>query len=179
MKRFTAILAALMITILAILPMSMASAESTRMYVSASNGKNVRLRSLPTTDAEIVTNFNVGRPVEVMGTCRDGEWSEVRVQVNGKYVYGYMMSQFLSANDPATKTQHFTDVKNTFTVKVRPASAHGIVSMWSRPSKRNIDKVRDLDKNETMTVISESNAWYIVSASDGELGYVAKAYVNQ
>ena len=177
MKKFVAILAAMMFAILAIVPMGFASAEGTRMYVAASNGGCVRLRSLPTEDGKIVTTFNVGRPVEVMD--QSGEWSEVRVQANGKYVYGYMMSKFLSENDPATKTQHFTDVKNTFTVKVRPASANGVVSMWSRPAKLSSDKVRDLGRNEIMTVVSESNAWYMVSAADGELGYVAKAYVTK
>lgn len=40
-------------------------------------------------DGKIVTTFNVGRPVEVMD--KSGDWSEVRVQENGKYVYGYMI----------------------------------------------------------------------------------------
>ena len=177
MKKFVAVLAAMMFAILAIVPMGFASAEGTRMYVAASNGGCVRLRSLPTEDGKIVTTFNVGRPVEVRDNS--GDWSEVRVQVNGKYVYGYMMSMFLSENDPAAKTQHFTDVKNTFTVKVRPASANGVVSMWSRPAKLSGDKVRDLGRNEVMTVVSESNAWYMVSGADGELGYVAKAYVTK
>ena len=177
MKKFVAVLAAMMFAILAIVPMSFASAEGTRMYVAASNGGCVRLRSLPAEDGKIVTTFNVGRPVEVMNNS--GDWSEVRVQVNGKYVSGYMMNKFLSEKDPATKNQHFTDVKNTYTVKVRPASANGVVSMWSRPAKHSSDKVRDLGRNETMLVVSESNAWYMVSAADGELGYVAKAYVTK
>ena len=179
MKRFTAILAAMMIAILAILPVSIASAESTRMYVSASNGKKVKLRSQPTTEGEILTYFNVGRPVEVMGECGDGEWSEVRVQVNGKYVDGYMMSKFLSEKDPAAKPQHFSDVKNPFTVKVRTASAHGVVSVWKTTSKMNDQKLFDLDKDSRMTVIAESNAWYKVMNQNGVVGYLAKAYVTQ
>ena len=66
MKKFVAVLAAMMFAILAIVPMSFASAEGTRMYVAASNGGCVRLRSLPTEDGKIVTTFNVGRPVEVI-----------------------------------------------------------------------------------------------------------------
>ena len=177
MKKFVAVLAAMMFAILAIVPMGFASAEGTRMYVAASNGGCVRLRSLPTEDGKIVTTFKVGRPVEVMD--QSGEWSEVRVQANGKYVYGYMMSKFLSEKDPATKNQTFKDVAENIYVKVRPASANGIVSMWSRPAKHSSDKVRDLDRNETMLVVSESNAWYVVSGADGELGYVAKAYVTK
>ena len=177
MKKFVAVLAAMMFAVLAIVPMGFASAEGTRMYVAAANGGCVRLRSLPTVDGKIVTTFNVGRPVEVMD--ESGDWSEVRVQVNGKYVYGYMMSKFLSANDPATKNQTFKDVAENVYLKVLPASANGIVSMWNRPSKHSIDKVRDLGRNETLLVVAESNAWYLVSGADGELGYVAKAYVTK
>ena len=50
MKKFVAVLAAMMFAILTIVPMGFASAEGTRMYVAASNGGCVRLRSLPTED---------------------------------------------------------------------------------------------------------------------------------
>lgn len=172
MKKFVAVFAAVLFAILAIVPMSIASADSNRMYVT-SNGSAVRLRSLPNDKSKIVTSFNVGRPVEVLGY--NGDWAEIRVEVSGKYVYGYMMDKYLTANDPATADQHFKAVKKAFTVTARPASGHGIVSVWKTTNKHG-HKLFDLRNGERVTVLAQSKAWYKVMDANGVIGFMAKAY---
>ena len=176
-KKFVAILSVVMFAILAIVPMGCASADSSVMYVTSSNGGSVRLRELPDGESKVVTNFNVGRPVEVVGYS--GEWTEVCVKVSGKYVHGYMMNKFLTSRNPANASQRFSTVKKSFTVKPRPASSNGVVSMWSTTSKKDCNKILDLGRNTRVTVLAESKAWYKVTTENGVVGYVAKAYVTK
>jgi len=177
MKKFIAILAAVLIAILGIIPMTGALADGNgyTMYVSSSNGKGVRMREGASTDAKVLFNLGEGRPVTV--TAEDEGWSEVKVQVNGKWYSGYIMSEFLSQKNPANLKQSFKAVKS-FNVKVRTATKNGVVSMWDTTAKLNEDKVRDLTRTETLTVTAESRAWYKVVDMNGVEGYVAKAYVT-
>lgn len=184
MKKVIAILAVMMFAILAIVPMTGACAEATAvevdasnaytMYVSSSNGKGVRMREDWNTDSKILFNLGEGRPVTV--TAENEGWSEVRVEVNGKFYNGYIMSKFLSKQNPANLKQSFKAVK-PFQVKVRTATRQGIVSMWNTTAKRNVNKIRDLAKTEKLTVVEESRAWYKVMDVNGTEGFVAKAYV--
>ena len=68
-------------------------------YVVSANGKNVNLRTQPTTASGIITSFKVGTPVTVI--TRGTVW--YFVQING--YYGYMMRQFIyDGGSPATTT---------------------------------------------------------------------------
>ena len=185
MKKFVAILAAVLMAILAIVPMASAAKVSTTvldqsytMYASSSNGKGVRMRSTP--DASSVGNvyfsLGEGRPVTVTAVRNDG-WSEVKVQVKGKWYTGYCRSEFLSDVNPLNLKQSFKAIASPFDVTVRTASVNGVVSMWDTTSKRDEHKLRDLDSDETLTAVAESRAWYKVMDAEGNEGYVAKAYV--
>ena len=181
MKKLIAVIAAVMFVFLGIVPAFAADVVASNpqtMYVDSANGGTVRARTLPSKDGKVINNLGVGRPVTVI-SAYDSEWSEISYKVNGTTKHGYMMTKFLTDKDPAAKNQTFRDVKEDVFLKVMPASANGVVSLWNRTSKRNCDKVRDLDRDENMLVISESHAWYLVSANDGEVGYVAKAYVTK
>jgi len=175
LKKFVAILAAVMFAMLAVVPVMSASADgSYTMYVSSKNGKGVRLRNGNSTDAKIIMTLGEGRPVTV--TAENKGWSEVRVKVNGKNYNGYIKSEFLSKKDPSKAKQTFKAVKS-FNVKVRTAAADGKVSLWNTTGKLNDEKIRDLSKTEKLTVTAESRAWYKVTDANGVVGYVAKAYV--
>jgi len=182
MKKFVAILAVMMFAILAVMPVVSASADASvdtgyTMYVSSTNGKGVRMRSLPTTDSKVLYSLGEGRPVKVLSENHDNGFAEVKVQINGKWHFGYIMSKYLSKKDPASLKQTFKAVK-TFNVKVRTATANGKVSMWDTTSKLKDEKIRDLEKTEKLQVIEESRAWYMVVDANGMLGFVAKAYVT-
>ncbi len=180
MKKISVLMVALILAILAIVPVMSAHAENANtasytMYVSSSNGKGVRMRSGASTDSDVLFNLGEGRPVTVTGAF--GDWSIVRVSVNGKSYNGYIMSQFLSSTDPSTLPQTFKPVSR-FAIRVRAASADGVVSMWKTTNKQVANKMRDLTRTETLTVIQESRAWYLAEDMYGNVGYVAKAYVT-
>ena len=163
-------------TLSGFVPFTANDAQVVKMYVTASNGGSVNLRALPNKSAKAYFLLGVGRPVEVIESLSTG-WSYVRVQVSGSYYYGYMMSAYLGNTDPSTARQSFQTVATPFSVHVVTASASGTVSMWTTTDKANEHKLRDLSTTESLTVIAASNAWYKVTDSFGNVGFVAKAYV--
>ncbi len=177
MKKLVAMLSVMILLVLAIVPVVSANAEAagTTRYVSSENGKGVRMRKGNSTEAEVIFNLGEGRPVTVHAEAMG--WSQVSVKVNGKVYNGYVMSKFLSKNDPSLMKQTFKKVSKMF-VRVRAASADGAVSIWNTTSKLNVNKVRDLTRTEKITVLAESRAWYKVQDQFGNTGYVAKAYVT-
>ena len=68
-------------------------------YVVSANGKNVNLRTQPTTASGIIKAFRVGTPLTII--TRGTNW--YFIQING--YYGYMMRQFIyDGGSPATAT---------------------------------------------------------------------------
>ena len=174
LKKIAALVLALMLGMFALIPMASASADS-RMYISASNGLFVNVRSIPDKSGTSRVLLGPGFPVTVQNY--DYDWCEVTARVNGKTIWGYVATDYLSASDPATRSQSFKNV-NTITVTVRPSSSNGKVNLWPTASKKG-EEIRTLDHGERLTVIAASNAWFKVIDSEGNLGYVAKAYVKK
>ena len=172
-KKIAAVLAAVMLAVLALVPVTAASADST-MYVSASNGRSVNVRDLPAKSGTVKVQLGVGFPVTVKEYNDD--WCEVTVKVNGKTIWGYICTDYLKSSDPSVKAQTFKAVDKQKTVTVRPSSANGRVNLWPTASKKG-SELRTLVKGEKLTVLAASNAWYQVQDSQGNVGYVAKAYV--
>ena len=66
-------------------------------YVVSANGKNVNLRSKPTTASSVIRSFKVGTPLTII--MRGADW--YFIQISG--YYGYMMRQFIyDGGAPAT-----------------------------------------------------------------------------
>ena len=173
-KKFVAILSAVLLAVLCLVPMTGASADTT-MYVSASNGLSVNVRDLPAKSGTSLVQLGVGFPVKVVGTASG--WSQVTFKVNGKTINGYMDSSFLSGSDPSTKAQSFKSV-SAFTVTVRPVNANGFVNLRAAASVKSTS-LRKMYSGEALTVIAASNAWYRVQDAYGNTAYVAKAYVKK
>ena len=152
--------------------------EAYTMYVNSSNGLGVNVRVLPTKNSTSMYCLGVGFPVSVIGWMPGTDWMAVKTTVNGVTNYGYMMSKFLQSTDVSTQRQSFLTCQNVFTVTVRPSSANGRVNLWATASKSGAE-IRTLTKGERLTVLAYSHAWYRVMDSQGNLGYVAKAYVKK
>mgnify|MGYP002569401265 CR=1 FL=1 len=73
-------------------------------YVTASNGKPVRMRSGPSTDYGVIASYSVGTQVKVLISGAD--WSKIRVGTRT----GYIMSKFLSVTNitPSTPSSSYT-----------------------------------------------------------------------
>lgn len=180
MKKLLAVIAAVMFVFLGIFPACAAGNQESNvrsMFVNNDNGGSVRVMSIPSQVGKVVSYLNVGRPMTVVGQYESG-WSEVKYQVSGKMHYGYIMTKNLSAYNPAAQKQTFREVSKDVRVKVLPANARGVVSLWSDTTKSNESKIRDLTRTEELTVIAASRAWFQVRTEDGLVGYVAKAYVR-
>ena len=65
-----------------------------KMYVTAKNGKTVRMRKAPSTSAPVIRDIEIGTAVQA-GADIDG-WREIICGDDG----GYMMSQYLTADPP-------------------------------------------------------------------------------
>ena len=175
MKRIASILVALMVAILAILPMTGAMAESKNIYIVSENGKTVNLRSTP--NGSVITRLGVGKPVTMINDLGNG-WTKVSAKVDGKIVKGYVMNEFLNEEDPTEVPQNFVKV-NRFKVTVAPSSGEsGHVNLRAAATV-NSTCLRYLQKGDVLTVIAESNAWYQVRTAAGTNGYVVKAFVTK
>ena len=176
MKRFISILFAVLLAMLAILPVTGASAASTKYYVSSTNGLGVRLRSTP-------SSANAGNVIETLGEATkvtvvsyvDSNWAEVKAE--GRGYTGYVMRSFLSSTDPTTLAQTFKRV-SSFRVTVTPTSNGGFVNYRTAPSK-NAGLIYRMYAGQSLTVVAESRAWYQVTDGLGNTGYVVKAYVRK
>ena len=178
MKKFVAMLAALMMAILAIVPMTGACAESQEeLYVWTQDGNALNLRSGASTSASVLAKLGVGKTVTLINPVND-TWSLVSVKLDGKTVKGYVMTKFIDAEDPAYYPQTFTKVKS-FQVTVTPSNGdNGHVNMRSEANPKSV--VRSyLYKGDVLTVKAESHAYYQVRDAQGRTGYVLKAFVSK
>lgn len=177
MKRFVASLAAIVISLLSLVPMLGACAESskTRLYIATENGLTVNLRSRP--EGSLITRLGVGKPVTLISDGGEG-WTKISVLVDGESLKGYVMSEFLSDADPSEAPQIFEKVKR-FKAAVAPSNGeNGHANLRAEPTV-NSTCLRYLQKDDVVTVIEESNAWYKVRTADGATGYLVKAFVDK
>ena len=101
-------------------------------YVTASNGKPVRMRSGPSTDYGVVASYSVGTQVKVLISGAD--WSKIRVGTRT----GYMMSKFLSVTNitPSTPSSSYTayvTASNGKPVRMRTGAGtnYSVISTYS------------------------------------------------
>lgn len=178
MKKFTAILAFLVISVLSLVPMMGACADQgseTRLYIVSENGLTVNLRSSP--NGSLVSRLGVGKPVTLLSDRGDG-WTRISVLSDGETLKGYVMTEFLSGEDPTEIPQTFEKV-NRFKAVITPSRGEaGHVNLRAEATVHSTC-LRYLQKDDVVTVIEESNAWYKVRTADGTTGYVVKAFVDK
>ena len=87
MKKFSVILLALVLALLAIVPVTAACADEieTQYYIVSENGKTVNLRSRP--EGSLITRLGVGKPVTLISDDGNG-WVKVSAKVDGAIVKG-------------------------------------------------------------------------------------------
>lgn len=178
MKKFAAILTFLVISVLSLVPVMGACADQgseTRLYIVSENGLTVNFRSSP--NGSLITRLGVGKPVTLLSDNADG-WTGISVLVDGKTLKGYVMTEFLSGEDPTETPQTFEKISR-FKALVTPSKGEaGHVNLRAQAT---VDStcLRYLQKDDVVTVMEESNAWYKVRTADGTTGYVVKAFVDK
>ena len=139
----------------------------------------VNVRSGPGTDTEVVGGFGPGDAVMVIGETNN--WYQV--SVNGQT--GYVRKDFLAAN--ATAAQTTTQASSSDEASGESTTAYNYgssvtmyatdgVNVRSQPSTGS-DINGTLNSGTSVTVVGETDNWYIVSTGSGT-GYISKSYLS-
>lgn len=178
MKKILTAALIMMIALLSVIPVIGVYADGSadaQYYIVSENGRTVNLRSSPA--GSLVTRLGVGKPVTLIDDAGNG-WIKVSAKVDGEILKGYVMSEFLSDEDPTEIEQTFVKVSR-FNVTVSPSKGdEGHVNLRSDATVNSVC-LRYLQKDDVLTVIEESNAWYKVRTAAGTTGYVVKAFVTK
>ena len=139
----------------------------------------VNVRSGPGTDAEVIGGFGPGDAVMVIGETNN--WYQV--SVNGQT--GYVRKDFLSSNANAAQTSSQTSSSDEANGESATAYNYGSavtmyatdgVNVRSQPSTGS-DVNGTLNSGTSVTVVGETDNWYIVSTGSGT-GYISKSYLS-
>ena len=201
MKRLMILM--MIVTLLAASVISVASAAGTSiMYVKTANGKNVNVRSAPSTDAEIIGSLKYGDHIIA-------DWSYAGNDGWTKVIYGgtgmgtaYIMSRFLVDEDPGPaptpskedkekeeaaaerkkldkELRSETTIAEPFYIAVRPARASGWVNFRTGPSKTT-SRIAAFTDGKELIAEGETTNWYRARDPETEnVGYIFKQYTSK
>lgn len=201
MKRFIAILCAMIMLVLAMGAAAEKKEENDEnvYYVYTENGKGLNVRSEP--GGDIIGELEFGSKVVIESMINDnwavimynydkpgsgeGEWP---AYINARYIIKIEPEKLLEAlekEEQALTGDMVTDINNEFKsakevtpykVKVRPARITGLVPMRWVPYETGMI-IRQYGSMESLTVIKETNHYYLVQDPEtGDIGYVHKKF---
>ncbi len=138
---------------------------------------SVNVRLSPGTDAGVMTTLDKGASVSVTGETRN--W--FKVVINGNT--GYIRKDFLIYPDQAASGTAANSQQTE--AGTQPAAGNGTSTTMTATADVNVrsaagtdsDVIGGLYTGQAVTVVGESNDWYIVSV-DGNTGYVSKSYLS-
>lgn len=155
-------------------------AQQTTMYSADSDVVNIR--SGPGTDADIVGTLAAGGKVTVTGETSG--WCQV--SVNG--VTGYIRKDFLTSTQtttPSTTSAANSTSDSASAAEIASASNYSSASTLYTTDGVNVRAnpgtgsgvLATLGAGSAVTVIGETDNWYIVSTGSGK-GYISKSYLS-
>lgn len=155
-------------------------AQQTAMYSADSDVVNIR--SGPGTDADIVGTLAAGGKVTVTGETSG--WYQV--SVNG--VTGYIRKDFLTSTQtttPSTTSAANSTSDSASAAEIASASNYSSASTLYTTDGVNVRAnpgtgsgvLATLGAGSAVTVIGETDNWYIVSTGSGK-GYISKSYLS-
>ena len=199
-KRILTMLLATILVMAMVMPLAANAAEM--RWVKTGNGKGLRVRTEPNTDADVLRTLSYGEQVAVDYDMGNG-WTAL---FWGSYGTAYVMSRYLVNYDPgpynpdpsptAKPTSQQANPKESTTVKqlntlvanarqvspytitVRPTRSSGWVYLRWFPT-RHASELGSYADGKQLTVIAELKDWYQVEdPDDGRTGFVYKSYVR-
>lgn len=171
----------LLALLLAVMP-AVATANGFK-YVKTASGGNVRLRSGPGTDYDIITHVKHGQKVEVYE--EKGGWTHVYVNKNE----GWISSQYLSSTKPvasnSTNPDVYTDTISTAIfngfktvgayTEVKPTTPGNFVNMRWAPN-RATPVIAKYYAGQSLYVVAENSGWYqVYDPQTGDAGFMLKS----
>ncbi len=129
----------------------------------------VNVRSGPGTDTEVVGGFSAGDPVTVTGETSG--WYQVSVDGKSGYIRKDLLSSTqTTAQTDASQTQTTTASGTNYDSAVTMYTTDGVNVRSDASTSSNISAT--LSPGTAVTVVGESNGWYIVSTGSGT-GYIS------
>ena len=185
MKKILSVVLAVMLAMLAVMPIGMAATTkvgTTTLYVKTGNGRCLLVRSEPSKSGTVLYSLSYGASVRVAITpYSSGTWTFI--QGSGKRSGGYVMTKYLTDKKPAAydgsdspSMKAMVEVQS-FTVLTKPARKGGTVNLRLYADKSSKVLMKLLPGTE-LTVVEESAKWYHVELADGTQGYVFKDYTK-
>ncbi len=186
MKKFIALLIALMTVLTLMIPV-FASADETAptqrtMWVNCADGKKLNVRAEANTHAKIVTRLQCGTQVTVVENVIAAKgW--VFVMPQGHRDGGFVMEKFLQANKPGKyeiteRDDNFRDVQPyTVTAKALNGRTDNSVGLRVAPNK-TAKMIRRLTAGEQLQVVAVGKVWSrVFDPATGKTGYMANDYM--
>ena len=182
MKKLVCFLAAVMLALMAVMPIASARDGVTTLYVKTGNGRCLLVRSGPSKDYPVIYSLAYGSLVYApIGADSAGAWTFIQ---RGKRS-GYVMSKYLTDTKPETYTgedsaamEAMKDVETPFTVTLKGVRKGGTANLRLYADKSSKLLVKLLPGTQ-VTVLAESVKWYKVQTADGMTGYVNKQFVQK
>ena len=172
----------ILVTVFALAVPAFASENATGfgidMWVNCADGYRLNVREQPSLNGSLITRFDCGTKVTLLGDAGNG-WEYV---TNGQ-ISGYVMRRFLQSTRPGKyeiteRDDHFVAV-TPYIVCATALNGKTNVSVGLRvkPNKTS-HAIRRLDAGDELQVIARGKVWSkVVDLQTGETGYVANDYL--
>lgn len=177
----------LILLLLLVLVPSVVMASGTR-YVKTSSGGNVRVRSGPGTDYDIIAHVNHGQKVETYEQV--GSWTHVSASGHD----GWMASRYLSTTKPkavsgstssgstGTNAADGTMFKNfqpaNYYVKVVPATSGSFVNLRWAPSKAMPVQAKYYGE-QVLYVLKQNSSWcQVYDQENRRIGFMVRSMLT-
>ena len=175
-------------------------------YVYTDNGKNLNVRSTPSTGNNIIGSLKYGAEVTVIEMYDNG-WAQIlwEQKDNGEFGAAYVQRRFLVNHQPTSQSVQpsgssgaASDVTDTtkvissmnaefrsarkvsvpYTVVARPSRASGWVNLRWAPSTE-AERIATCKQGKELTVLAELKNWYQVQDPEtGMIGFISRQYVT-
>ena len=177
------LLSAIMILVTVFALMIPAFADSTdgsgnEMWVNCADGRRLNVREQPNLKAKLLTRFNCGTKVRILGDAGNG-W----VYVTDEKSTGYVMQKFLQSKKPGKyeiteRSDHFVAVTPyTVTAKALNDKTTDSVGLRVKPNKSS-QAIRRLAAGDQLQVIARGSVWsQVLDPVTGRTGFVANDYM--
>lgn len=140
-------------------------------YVTSSNGKSVNLRAMASSDSNVLGQFAVNTSVTVLGQV--GSWS--RIEVGG--MKGYMMSKFLTTNQPSGGSGTGTDTETSDQYTAYVTSVNGKGVYLRSGAGKTYSSVGFYGVGTKVTVLKHNATWDLVRIGTRE-GYMMNQFLT-
>ena len=176
-------------------------------YVYTDNGKNLNVRSTPSTGNNIIGSLKYGAEVTVIEMYDNG-WAQIlwEQKDNGEFGAAYVQRRFLVNHQPTSQSVQpsgssgaASDVTDTtkvissmnaefrsarkvsvpYTVVARPSRASGWVNLRWAPSTE-AERIATCKQGKQLIVLAELKNWYQVQDPEtGMIGFISRQYVTK